>query len=287
MFERSPFRYAAFTALCCIGLYGCDSGNSGKSESTDAGWGVNTNEEATNRYYHSEDLQRISQMPVDSTPVVINGTALRIPPKYESINGRGLTARREKQNATIRRMAKQHGVDPALVHAIITRESTYKVQARSHANAQGLMQLLPGTGKKFNCTSLYNPECNVRAGTGYLKFLLKRFNGNLQSAAAGYNAGEGVVDSYLQGTRLPGKNPTGIKTPDGVPLASFSYSAAQKARCPSNNWKPTENCEGETYHYVRIVTGNYLQYKKNSHLMGLMDDSSGLEGSACDARGAC
>lgn len=285
MSSRTPFAIGAFAALTLIGLSGCE--DAGQFESTDAGWGINTNEEATNRFYHSEDLQGVSEMPTDGTPIVINGTSLRIPPKIVSINGRSLSARREKQNATILRMAKHHGVEPAMIHAIMTRESSYKVQALSHANAQGLMQLLPGTGKTFGCTNLFNPECNVRAGTGYLKFLLKRYNGNLQSAAAGYNAGERVVDSYLNGIKEKGKNPTGIKTPDGVPLASFSYSKAQKGKCPSNNWKPTEDCEGETYHYVRIVTGNYLQYKKNPHLMGLVDDSSGLEGSACDARGAC
>ena len=68
--------------------------------------------------------------------------------------------------------------------------------------------------------------------------------------------------------KLTKKNPTGIKTPNGVPLGSFSYTLAQKARCPKNNWQPTEDCEGETYHYVRLVLGYYLTYKQHPELIG-------------------
>jgi soluble lytic murein transglycosylase-like protein len=94
------------------------------------------------------------------------------------------------------RAGKRHGVDPRFIHAVIWQESKYKVKAKSHAGAQGYMQLMPGTAKRFGCTDAYNTEENIEAGTKYLRFLLKRFNGNVSLALAGYNAGEGSVDKY-------------------------------------------------------------------------------------------
>ena len=61
----------------------------------------------------------------------------------------------------------------------------------------------------------------------------------------------------------------GLKTPNGVPLASFGYFKYQKlAGCPSNNWHPTPQCEGQTYDYVRRVLGYYLTYKQHPELIG-------------------
>jgi len=88
------------------------------------------------------------------------------------------------------------GVDPRFIHAVIWQESKYKTSARSHAGAQGLMQLMPDTAKRFGCADPDNPKANVEAGTKYLSWLLKRFSGNVQLALAGYNAGEGNVDKY-------------------------------------------------------------------------------------------
>ena len=94
------------------------------------------------------------------------------------------------------RAGKQYGVDPRLLHAVIWQESKYKVQARSGAGAQGLMQMIPATARRFGCADVHDPQANVQAGTRYLRFLLKRFNGNVSLALAGYNAGEGAVDKY-------------------------------------------------------------------------------------------
>ena len=88
------------------------------------------------------------------------------------------------------------GVDPRFIHAVIWQESKYKTDARSHAGAQGLMQLMPATAKRFGCEDPNNPVENITAGTKYLSWLLKRFAGNVELALAGYNAGEGAVDKY-------------------------------------------------------------------------------------------
>jgi len=91
---------------------------------------------------------------------------------------------------------EKQGVDPRLLHAVIWQESKYKAQALSHAGAQGLMQLIPDTAKRFGCDDPNDPAKNIAAGAKYLGWLLKRFDGNVELALAGYNAGEGAVDKY-------------------------------------------------------------------------------------------
>jgi len=91
---------------------------------------------------------------------------------------------------------EREGVDPRFIHAVIQQESKYDPDALSPAGARGLMQLMPGTAKRFDCDDTRDQACNVQAGTKYLAWLLKRFNGDVKLALAGYNAGEGAVDKY-------------------------------------------------------------------------------------------
>ncbi|HJW46418.1 MAG TPA: lytic transglycosylase domain-containing protein [Lysobacter sp.] len=92
--------------------------------------------------------------------------------------------------------AAQFGVEEAIVRAVIHAESAYRPNAMSRVGAQGLMQLMPGTARRFGVANAFDPAQNIRGGVQYLGWLLKRFNGNLTLAAAGYNAGEGAVDKY-------------------------------------------------------------------------------------------
>lgn len=94
------------------------------------------------------------------------------------------------------RAGVRRGVDPRLIHAVMQQESKYDSDALSPAGASGLMQLLPATAKRFACEDTKDEACNVEAGTKYLAWLLKRFNGDVKLALAGYNAGEGTVDKY-------------------------------------------------------------------------------------------
>ncbi len=88
------------------------------------------------------------------------------------------------------------GVDEALVRAIIHAESAFNPNALSNKGAQGLMQLIPATADRFGVSEPFTPAENIRGGTTYLAWLLKRFNGDSRLASAGYNAGEGAVDRY-------------------------------------------------------------------------------------------
>lgn len=98
--------------------------------------------------------------------------------------------------AEIAAAAREFGVEEAVVRAVIHAESAFNPLALSHAGAQGLMQLMPPTARRFGVVDSYDAGQNIRGGVQYLAWLLKRFNGDLTLAAAGYNAGEGAVDRY-------------------------------------------------------------------------------------------
>lgn len=102
---------------------------------------------------------------------------------------------RRYQNS-ITEASKQHGVNENLIKSVITAESCFKVRARSHKGARGLMQLMPATARRFGVRNSYNSHQNIGAGTKYLRWLLDRYQGNVHFALAGYNAGEGKVDRY-------------------------------------------------------------------------------------------
>ena len=96
----------------------------------------------------------------------------------------------------IRSAAQVHGVSEGLIKAVMHTESGFNPYAKSPVGAQGLMQLMPATARRFNVSNSYDPTQNIYAGAKYLSWLIKRFNGNTQLALAGYNAGEGNVDKY-------------------------------------------------------------------------------------------
>jgi soluble lytic murein transglycosylase-like protein len=93
----------------------------------------------------------------------------------------------------ISRIAREQGLEPALLHAVITVESGYNPRARSRQGARGLMQLIPATARRFGVTDVWNPLENIRGGARYLRELMGLFNDDVQLAVAAYNAGEGAV----------------------------------------------------------------------------------------------
>ena len=118
-------------------------------------------------------------------------TRMRYPLEYEHI---------------VRGHAQNYELDPALLAAVIYRESKFDADARSASGALGLMQLLPDTakgiavhtgGSRFRVRDLYDPEINVRYGSFYLRRLLVKY-GNERSALAAYNAGQRNVDTWRE-----------------------------------------------------------------------------------------
>ncbi|HEV7922794.1 MAG TPA: lytic transglycosylase domain-containing protein [Thermoanaerobaculia bacterium] len=92
--------------------------------------------------------------------------------------------------------AVKNNLPPELVAAVVHTESKFKPTARSGAGAQGLMQLVPKTGRWMGARDLMNPAQNVAAGAKYLRYLSDRFDGDTQKAIAAYNAGEGNVRRF-------------------------------------------------------------------------------------------
>lgn len=97
--------------------------------------------------------------------------------------------------------AMRNGVPVELICGVILQESGGNARAKSPAGAEGVMQLMPATAKRFGVTNSYDAAQNIEGGTKYLKFLLDRFKGDVKLAVAAYNAGEGAVEKH--GNKIP------------------------------------------------------------------------------------
>lgn len=127
----------------------------------------------------------------------------------EFIDGRriALPAPRPSHNAPsayeswIGAAARQHNLDPKLIHAVIQAESGYNPFAVSDKGAQGLMQLMPATAARFGVDDPLDVSSNINGGSRYLRVLLNQFDSDLELALAAYNAGEKNVMRY--GRKIP------------------------------------------------------------------------------------
>jgi soluble lytic murein transglycosylase len=134
------------------------------------------------------------------TALVGAGIALK-PTVDDAIKELTLPLRHED---VIRQQAVEKSLDPALVAAVIYRESKFR-DVTSEAGAKGLMQILPSTaqfiarrsgGTEFELRDLASPQINISYGSWYLRYLLDRYEGNVVAAVAAYNAGHSRVDDW-------------------------------------------------------------------------------------------
>lgn len=91
---------------------------------------------------------------------------------------------------TIKKIAQEHGLEPALIHSIIRAESNYNCNAISSKGAMGLMQLMPETAKKYGVRNPFDPAENIEGGVKYLKDLMNIFGRRTDYVLAAYNAGQ-------------------------------------------------------------------------------------------------
>jgi len=97
--------------------------------------------------------------------------------------------------------SRRYAIDPLLIYSQMHQESTFKPTAISPKGARGLMQLMPGTARRFGVANIYDAKQNIEGGVKYMRWLLDTFGGDLNLALAGYNAGEGAVMKY--GWQIP------------------------------------------------------------------------------------
>jgi soluble lytic murein transglycosylase-like protein len=147
-----------------------------------------------------EDVAK--QIAAANQPVLVDTTN----PLTLTASNNSWTTGNSRIDSLIRYHAGQHSVDPYLVYCLMSQESRFNAGATSYKGAQGLMQLMPGTAARYGVTNPYDVAQSIMGGTRYLKDLLKMFNGRVDLALAGYNAGEGAVMKY--GYAIPPYNET-------------------------------------------------------------------------------
>jgi soluble lytic murein transglycosylase-like protein len=123
----------------------------------------------------------------------------------------------------IEQIAAQVALPSQLIHSVIKVESNYDPYAISPKGAQGLMQLIPATARRFGVSNVFNPAENIQGGSKYLKYLLNLYGGNYALALAAYNAGEAAVARY------GGSVPPFPETQNYLILVARHLQEAQKA----------------------------------------------------------
>lgn len=139
-----------------------------------------------------EVMPRVSQAP--ALPDCL--TRQPEPPPAEEVVELTFYEKDSEIHQLVSRLAPDYGIDVALAMAVIAVESGFNPRATSPKNAQGLMQLIPDTARRFGVRQPQDPTQNLRGGMAYLRWLLAYYEGDLALALAAYNAGEGAVNRY-------------------------------------------------------------------------------------------
>lgn len=135
-----------------------------------------------------------------------------------------IPAKKTLYDPLVNHIARNYGLDSALLHAVISVESKYNPNAVSPQGARGMMQLMPRTAKRYGVTNAFDPAQNIDGGAHYLRDLLQMFDNDLVLALAAYNAGESSVAKY--GNRIP----PFLETSHYVPKVLSYYRQYQSLR---------------------------------------------------------
>lgn len=144
------------------------------------------------------EADKVRNLPIFTTPRIraTFGTPAMPPQRFTFDVLKEEFFRTEVQyGSIIYREARRNNLPPELVAAVVEAESDFRPRLISHKNAQGLMQIIPETGRLMGADDLFDPEENIAAGTKYLRYLFDRF-GDQRTALAAYNAGEGNVERF-------------------------------------------------------------------------------------------
>lgn len=134
-----------------------------------------------------------------------------------------------KYSEEVEKYSEENGLDPALMYALIKKESSFNPEATSHVGAVGLTQIMPETFEwlqisrdgsiNYSADDLRNPEVSICYGAYLLSYLLKAYDYNEKNAIAAYNAGETAVNEWLN-------NP--LYSDDGITLKDIPYEETRK-----------------------------------------------------------
>ena len=155
-------------------------------------------------YTAADGAVSLSNMPIDDRYTVFVAAVPAAAPAAP-LAGAGkpapASARKARYDRVVDDVARAYGLESALVHAVIAVESSYNPKAVSKAGAAGLMQLMPGTARRYGVTDAFDPVQNVSGGAKYLRDLLDLFDSDVSLALAAFNAGENAVIRH--GNRIP------------------------------------------------------------------------------------
>ncbi|MDQ1474202.1 MAG: hypothetical protein QOJ99_5682 [Bryobacterales bacterium] len=153
--------------------------------------------------------------------------------------------------ALVSQIAGEMGVEESLVHSVIRAESNYNARAVSPKGAQGLMQLIPATARRFGVTNIFDAKDNILGGVRYLKFLLDYYNNDYMKAIAAYNAGEGAVDRfhgvppYAETQNYVTRVAQNLKTARQAHARTEEPAKVLVARANTETYKPIKTSVGE------------------------------------------
>src|SRR5438093_3954614 len=199
----------------------------------------------------------------DPTPPVIDNAPAPLPPVLAETSDILAGKIPASLKTLIDTISLNHGVDPALVRAVIKTESNFNRWAVSNKGARGLMQLIPQTGSRYGVRDFFDPQQNVEGGVQYLKFLLEKFNGNLDLSLAAYNAGENLVErlgrippipettNYVQQVRAHYLKRTKPFVP--APIAKTAGPATGVVSAAPTSQEPPKEAQKETSAIFRTV----------------------------------
>lgn len=167
----------------------------------------------------------------------------------------------------ILKYSEENNLDPKLVTAVISIESSFNKKAESHAGAIGLMQLMPDTAKwisekidvDFSKSKLTDPEYNIQLGTYYLGYLIDYYNSD-HLALAAYNGGMGNIDKWLE---------SGEITPDRDAIEDIPYkepreyvSKVEKRKELINLFYGNSGLPKDDDSTIKLAINNYFSYIK-------------------------
>lgn len=159
-------------------------------------------------------------------------------------------------SSMVARVAAEQSLPPALLHSVIQVESNYNPAAVSPKGAQGLMQLMPETARRFGVPDSFDPMQNIQGGAKYLKYLLELYKGDYPRVLAAYNAGEkavaryGGIPPYAETINYVARVQRGI---DAIKPAAAKLSPAPENKPASN---PIQTAQDAPRHIQAIVAAD-------------------------------